>query len=205
LRVLEDRKVTRVGSNEEHEVNVRLVAATNADLKAMVEKKSFRGDLYYRLSVVNIPLPPLRDRRSDIPLLMEHFRKDICGRMHKEVVGFSKAARQALISYDWPGNIRQLRNSVERMIVLDSDSLLDVDDLPDEIAVLARRDGDATGMPAVPGSDSLIGRPLNEVERYYIHRALELTEGKREEAAQLLGMGERTLYRKIKEYGLKNY
>jgi two-component system response regulator HydG len=171
----------------------------------MVEKKSFRGDLYYRLSVVNIPLPPLRDRRSDIPLLMEHFRKDICGRMHKEVVGFSKAARQALISYDWPGNIRQLRNSVERMIVLDSDSLLDVDDLPDEIAVLARRDGDATGMPAVPGSDSLIGRPLNEVERYYIHRALELTEGKREEAAQLLGMGERTLYRKIKEYGLKNY
>ncbi|HEV7998561.1 MAG TPA: sigma-54 dependent transcriptional regulator, partial [Planctomycetaceae bacterium] len=205
LRVLEDRKVTRVGTNEEHEVNVRLVAATNADLKAMVERKTFRGDLYYRLTVVSIHLPPLRDRRSDIPLLMEHFRKDICARMHKEVVGFTKAARQALISYDWPGNIRQLRNTVERMIVLDSDSQLDVDDLPDDIAVLAHRDGETPGVPAIPGSDALIGRPLIDVERYYIHRALELTEGKREEAAQLLGIGERTLYRKIKEYGLKNY
>jgi two-component system response regulator HydG len=205
LRVLEDRKVTRVGSNEEHEVNVRLVAATNADLKAMVEKKTFRGDLYYRLTVVSIHLPPLRDRRSDIPLLMEHFRKDICGRMHKEVLGFTKAARQALITYDWPGNIRQLRNTIERMIVLDSDSQLDVDDLPDDIAALAHRDGEAPGVAGIPGSDSLIGRPLTDVERYYIHRALELTEGKREEAAQLLGIGERTLYRKIKEYGLKNY
>jgi two-component system response regulator HydG len=202
LRVLEDRKVTRVGSNEEHEVNLRLVAATNADLKAMVERKIFRGDLYYRLSVVNIHLPPLRDRRSDIPLLMEHFRKDICARNHKEVVGFTKAARQALMAYDWPGNIRQLRNTVERMIVLDIDGHLDVDDLPDEIAALAHRDGDAAGTPALPGSDSLIGRPLTDVERYYIQRALEVTEGKREEAAQLLGIGERTLYRKIKEYGL---
>jgi two-component system response regulator HydG len=205
LRVLEDRKVTRVGTNDEHEINVRLVAATNADLKAMVDKKTFRGDLYYRLTVVSIHLPPLRDRRSDIPLLMEHFRKEICTRMRKEVVGFTKAARQALISYDWPGNIRQLRNTVERMIVLDSDSQLDVDDLPDDIAVLAHREGEAPGVPAIPGSDSLIGRPLLDVERYYIHRALELTEGKREEAAQLLGIGERTLYRKIKEYGLKNY
>jgi two-component system response regulator HydG len=205
LRVLEDRKVTRVGTNDEHEVNVRLVAATNADLKAMVEKKTFRGDLYYRLTVVSIHLPPLRDRRSDIPLLMEHFRRDICARMHKEVLGFTKAARQALISYDWPGNIRQLRNTVERMIVLDSDSQLDVDDLPEDIAVLAHREGEALGVAAIPGSDSLIGRPLVDVERYYIHRALELTEGKREEAAQLLGIGERTLYRKIKEYGLKNY
>jgi two-component system response regulator HydG len=204
LRVLEDRKVTRVGSNDEHEVNVRLVAATNADLKTMVDKKQFRGDLYYRLTVVSIHLPLLRDRRSDIPLLMEHFRKELCARLHKEVVGFTKAARQALISYDWPGNIRQLRNAVERMIVLDSDSQLDVDDLPDEIAELARRDGETPGVPAIPGSDSLIGRPLPDVERYYIHRALELTEGKREEAAQLLGIGERTLYRKIKEYGLKN-
>jgi two-component system response regulator HydG len=109
-----------------------------------------------------------------------------------------------LITYDWPGNIRQLRNTVERMIVLDSDSQLDVDDLPDEIAALAHRDGETPGVLAIPGSDSLIGRPLVDVERYYIHRALELTEGKREEAAQLLGIGERTLYRKIIEYGLKN-
>jgi two-component system response regulator HydG len=205
LRVLEDRKITRVGSNDEHEVNVRLVAATNSELQSMVDKKLFRSDLYYRLKVVSIYLPPLRERRGDIPLLIEHFRKELCSRTGKEVIGFSKAARQALLSYDWPGNIRELRNAVERMIVLDSDSQLDVDDLPDEIAVLARRDGDLAGTQATPGSDSLIGRPLLDVEKYYIQRALELTEGKREEAAQLLGIGERTLYRKIKEYGLKNY
>jgi len=204
LRVLEDRKITRVGANEEHEVNVRLVAATNADLQSMVDKKQFRSDLYYRLKVVSITLPPLRERRGDIPLLMEHFRKEIGQRTGKQVLGFSKSARQALITYDWPGNIRQLRNTVERMIVLDSDTQLDVDDLPDEIAVLARRDGELVGAPAAPGSDSLIGHPLIEVEKYYIQRALELSEGKREEAAQLLGIGERTLYRKIKEYGFKN-
>jgi two-component system response regulator HydG len=202
LRVLEDRKITRVGSNDEHDVNVRLVAATNADLQAMVDKKLFRSDLYYRLKVVSIYLPPLRERRQDITLLMEHFRKELCARTGKEVLGFSKAARQALVSYDWPGNIRELKNAIERMIVLDSDTQLDVDDLPDEIAVLARRDGEQTGIVASPGSDSLIGRSLIDVEKYYIQRALELTEGKREEAAQLLGIGERTLYRKIKEYGL---
>jgi two-component system response regulator HydG len=180
------------------------VAATNADLKALVEKKSFRNDLYHRLNVVNILLPPLRDRRSDIPLLMDHFRRELSERYKKEVQGFSKAARQALMMYDWPGNIRQLKNTVERMLVLDLDGLLDVDDLPEEIAVLARRDGDGPVTSAALGSDSLIGRSLADVEKYYIQRALELTEGKREEAAQLLGIGERTLYRKIKEYDLKN-
>jgi two-component system response regulator HydG len=153
--------------------------------------------------VVSIYLPPLRERRGDIPLLMEHFRKELCARTKKEVLGFSKTARQALLSYDWPGNIRELKNAIERMIVLDSDTQLDVDDLPEEIAVLARRDGEPTGTLASPGSDSLIGRSLIEVEKYYIQRTLELTEGKREEAAQLLGIGERTLYRKIKEYGLQ--
>jgi two-component system response regulator HydG len=204
LRVLEDRKITRVGSNEEHEVNVRLVAATNAELQTMVDKKLFRSDLYYRLKVVSIYLPPLRERRSDITLLMDYFRKEMSARTGKDVLGFSKAARQALQTYDWPGNIRELRNAVERMVVLDSDGQLDVDDLPDEIAVLARRDGDLPGTPVSPGSDSLIGRPLVDVEKYYIQRALEFTEGRREEAAQLLGIGERTLYRKIKEYGLKS-
>ncbi len=170
----------------------------------MVDKKLFRSDLYYRLKVVSIYLPPLRERRSDITLLMDYFRKEMSARTGKDVLGFSKTARQALQTYDWPGNIRELRNAVERMVVLDSDGQLDVDDLPDEIAVLARRDGDLTGPPVSPGSDSLIGRPLVDVEKYYIQRALEFTEGRREEAAQLLGIGERTLYRKIKEYGLKS-
>jgi two-component system response regulator HydG len=204
LRVLEDRKITRIGANDELGVNVRLVAATNADLKELVENKRFRSDLYYRLSVVSISLPPLRDRRSDIPLLMDHFRRDLSERTGKEVQGFSKGARQALLLYDWPGNIRQLRNAVERMFVLDTDGLLDVDDLPDEVAALAVDSPHERWLDAPTGADALVGRPLNDVEKFYIQRALEVTGGNREEAASMLGIGERTLYRKIKEYGLKN-
>ena len=137
LRVLEERKITRLGANEEHAINVRLVAATNADLKALVAEKRFREDLYYRLNTIAISLPPLRDRRGDLPLLLDHFIKELGAKYHKEVRGLSRSARQALLSYDWPGNIRQLRNTVERMLVLDVDGLLDLDDLPDEIAVLA--------------------------------------------------------------------
>jgi two-component system response regulator HydG len=201
LRVLEDRKITRLGANEEIEVNVRLVAATNADLKASVESGRFRMDLYHRLNVVGIYLPPLRERRGDIPLLLEHFLKDLSKRLGREVEGISRAARQALMAYEWEGNIRELRNTVERMLILDTDGLLDIDDLPEDIAALAAEQGERHPLEAGSGADTLIGRPLAEVERYYIERALEVTGGKREEAAALLGIGERTLYRKIKEYG----
>ena len=201
LRVIEERKITRLGANEEIPINVRLVAATNADLLQMVEDKRFRRDLYYRLNVVNIYLPPLREHRGDIPLLMDHFVKMLSKLTGKEVRGVTKRAKQALMIYDWPGNIRQLRNAIERMLVLDTDAMLDVDDLPEEIASLARPEGDQESATAAEGAESLIGRPLTEVEKYYIQRALELTDGKREEAAALLGIGERTLYRKIKEYG----
>jgi len=202
LRVLEDRKITRLGSNEEFDVNVRLVAATNADLKQMVTDKRFREDLYYRLSVVRIELPPLRDRQGDLDLLMNHFIKELSERYGKEVQGFSRRARHALFEYDWPGNIRQLRNAVERMMVLDTDGLLDVDDLPDEVAELAGELTEEEVANGVSGADHLIGKNLHEVEKHYISKALELTDGKREEAAKMLGIGERTLYRKIKEYGL---
>jgi len=201
LRVLEDRKITRLGSNDEKSINVRLVAATNADLKHEMEEGSFRSDLYYRLSVVTIYLPPLRDRREDIPLLIDHFLKELCKREGREVEGLSRGARQALLSFDWPGNIRQLRNVVEGMLALDTDGKLDIDDLPTELAELGGESPD--GFIGGSGADMLIGRPLNEVEKYYIARALELTGGKREETASMLGMGERTLYRKIKEFDLK--
>ena len=203
LRVLEDGQITRVGANEPLQVNVRLVSATNADLKDMVAKGTFRKDLYYRLNVVNIVVPPLRDHRGDIPLLLEHFIKEQTARHGKQVEGFSKSARQALMAYDWPGNIRQLRNTVERMLVVDLDGLLDVDDLPDDM-LPPRTDGaGGFGVFDVSGQDALAGKPLTDVEKFYIQRALELTEGNREEAAKMLGIGERTLYRKIKEYDLK--
>lgn len=201
LRVLEDRKITRLGSNDEKSINVRLVAATNADLKNEMEEGSFRSDLYYRLSVVTIYLPPLRDRREDIPLLIEHFLKEFCKRQGRDVEGLTRGARQALLSFDWPGNIRQLRNVIEGMLALDMDGKLDVDDLPTELADLGGESPDS--FISSSGTDVLIGRPLPEVEKYYIARALELTGGKREETAIMLGMGERTLYRKIKEYDLK--
>jgi len=203
LRVLEDRRITRLGANDEFDINVRLVAATNANLKQMVADGTFREDLYYRLMVVSIELPPLRDRPGDIPLLMEHFLRELSKKTGREAHGFSRTARLALLSYDWPGNIRQLRNTIESMLVMDTDGLLDVDGLPAEIAQLAGgavEEGENIG-PS--GADSLIGRPLDEVEKYYIQRALDLTDGNREEAARLLGKGERTIYRKIKEYGLK--
>jgi len=203
LRVLEERRITRLGANDEFDINVRLVAATNANLKKMVADGTFREDLYYRLMVVSIELPPLRDRPGDIPLLMEHFLRDLSKKTGREAHGFSRTARLALLSYDWPGNIRQLRNTIESMLVMDTDGLLDVDGLPAEIAQLvggAVEEGESIG-PS--GADSLIGRPLDEVEKYYIQRALDLTDGNREEAARLLGKGERTIYRKIKEYGLK--
>ena len=203
LRVLEDGKITRVGANEPISVNVRLVAATNAPLAEMVDKGTFRKDLYYRLNVVNINLPPLRERRGDIPLLIDHFLKEMMTRHGKHVEGMSKGARQALMAYDWPGNIRQLRNTVERMLVVDMDGLLDLQDLPDEIAPPGgSREETGRYTSTKGGADALIGRQLTEVERYYIEQALELTGGKREEAAALLGIGERTLYRKIKEFGL---
>ncbi|MFZ9089091.1 MAG: sigma-54-dependent transcriptional regulator [Planctomycetaceae bacterium] len=203
LRVLEERRITRLGANEEFPINVRLVAATNADLKKHVADGKFREDLYYRLNVVSIYLPPLRERQGDIPLLMEHFLRDMCRKTDREVQGFSRSARKALFAYQWPGNIRQLRNVIERMLVLDSDGLLDVDGLPPEIAELVRDQSPDADYEVSSGADSLIGRPMTEVEKYYIERSLELTDGNREEAARLLEIGERTLYRKIKEYDLR--
>ena len=202
LRVLEDRKITRLGSNEERSVNVRLVAATNANLKEAMEQGTFRRDLYYRLSVVTIVLPPLRERREDIPLLIEHFLRELAERTGKSVQGVSRAAKAALIAWDWPGNIRELRNVIEGALMLDTDGLIDVDDLREDIRPAGS--GADDGLDAqMSGADGLVGRPLIDVEKYYISRALDMTGGKRAEAAKLLGIGERTLFRKIKEFGLR--
>jgi len=203
LRVLEERKITRLGANDELPINVRLVAATNADLQKFVQDGKFREDLYYRINVVSINLPPLRERSGDIPLLMEHFLRDLMKRTGRDAQGFSRAARKALLAYHWPGNIRQLRNTIERMLVLDNDGVLDIDGLPPEIAVLVKDQLPDADDEMPSGVDGLIGRPMTEVEKYYIQRALDLTDGNREEASRMLEIGERTLYRKIKEYELR--
>jgi two-component system response regulator HydG len=200
LRVLDNGEVFRIGSNEAVRVNVRLLSATNRDLEAAVANGTFRQDLYFRLKVATVRLPPLRERREDIPLLVAHFCKTL-GRQHnKAVTGLAEPVRRATAVYDWPGNVRELRNTIESMIVQDRDGVLGMDDLQD--GDVLRRLQAADDRAASPAT--LVGRPLREVERYYIQRTLDVTEGNREEAARLLGIGERTLYRIIQEWKLQD-
>jgi len=199
LRVLESGEITRVGSNEPKHVNVRILSATNRDLEKAIAAGTFREDLYHRLKVVTISLPPLRDRREDIPLLIEHFTNEHAKRHQKTVRGISSAARRRLLAYDWPGNVRQLRNVIESMVVVDIDEVLDLDDLPSE---LAPPPGEAAPTRVDDGLHTLIGKSMSEIESLFIGETLKVTGGNREEAAEMLGIGERTLYRKIKEYGL---
>jgi two-component system response regulator HydG len=200
LRVLENQEVFRIGSNEPIKVNVRLLSATNRDLSAAVAAGAFRQDLYYRLKVVTVQLPPLRERREDVPLLVAHFIKEFNQRHGKRVTGVAEPVRRAMAVYDWPGNVRELRNLIESMVVQDHDGLLGMDDLQEGDSL--RRLPLADSAPAGPAN--LVGRPLTEVERYYIEQALQLTNGNREEAARMLGIGERTLYRVIQDWKLRD-
>ncbi len=196
LRVLESGEIVRVGTNEPIKVNVRLISATNRDLKEGITSTSFRQDLYHRLKVVSVHLPPLRSRREDITLLTDYFLKQFSASHAKTVTSIAPAARKALMAYAWPGNVRELKNNIESMVVIDSDGVLDVDDLTEDLVPATPGAVDA----AAPGPAQLVGRKLDDVEKYYIAETLKLTAGNREEAARLLGIGERTLYRKIKEY-----
>jgi two-component system response regulator HydG len=200
LRVLENGEVFRIGSNEAIKVNVRLLSASNRDLEAAAEEGKFRLDLYYRLKVVTINLPPLRDRREDIPLLTAHFLKEFNERHGKKDKSVAEPLRKAMARYDWPGNVRELRNLIESMVVQDQDGVLNLDDLQEGDGLRKQTSGDHAG----DGPAGLVGRPLNEVERYYIEKTLEKTEGNREEAAKLLGIGERTLYRNIQDWKVQD-
>jgi two-component system response regulator HydG len=198
LRVLESNEITRVGSNEAIAVNVRILSATNRNLEESIAGGAFRSDLYHRLKVITIDLPRLAERSHDIPLLIEHFLKQFTKRHHKNVQSMSAAARRRLLSFDWPGNVRQLRNVIESMVVVDYDGVLDLDDLPSELCVPGEAAEEVTGGSLA----GLVGKPLSEIERLFIAETLEQTGGNREAAAELLGIGQRTLYRKIKEYRL---
>ncbi len=198
LRVLESHEITRVGSNEPIKVNVRILSATNRDLEDGIKAGTFREDLYHRLKVLTVRLPRLSERVQDIPLLIEHFIQMHAARHGKKIKTMTTAARRRLMSYGWPGNVRELKNVIESMVVVDYDEVLDVDDLPPELG------GSEAPPPVAEGDNmaSLVGRPLSELEGMFIAETLKATAGNREEAASMLGIGERTLYRKIKEYGL---
>jgi two-component system response regulator HydG len=202
LRVMESGEITRVGSNDPVKVNVRLVSATNRNLEKAIAAGTFREDLYYRLKVVTVVLPRLVERSQDIPLLIEHFMKQFGKRHGKTIKSMSTAARRRFMGFDWPGNVRQLRNVVESMVVVDDDGVLDLNDLPAELAEPLEDASEPAAVAHGATVGGLIGKTLEEIERIVLGETLQMTGGNREEAASILGIGERTLYRKIKEYKL---
>jgi two-component system, NtrC family, response regulator HydG len=195
LRVLENRTVTPIGSNENRTVNVRVVAATSRNLEQMVRDEEFREDLYYRLNVINLRLPPLRDRREDIPLLIGHFLEKLCAKTHREPLQVDAALKRYLESYDWPGNVRQLRNCLESMVVLARGDSLTLDDIPATLELGLS----ASEHVAIPP-----GTSLHDLEREAVEQALRQHDGNRTHAARTLGISVRTLQRKLKAWGLAN-
>jgi DNA-binding NtrC family response regulator len=193
LRVLEERAFERVGGSRTLEVDVRLIAASNKDLKKLVTEGKFRDDLFYRLSVVTVELPPLRQRRDDIPLLVRTFLDEFSRENNKQVRDLTPEALNVLVAYDWPGNVRELRNAVEQMVVLARSERLTVRDVPAAI-----RDGsDLTKISVVR-----TGMTVEEAERQLIVQALKEMDGNRTRAAKKIGISRRTLHRKLKQYGL---
>jgi len=204
LRVLEEKCVTPVGGNESRDVDFRLVAATNRDLAKEIESGRFRQDLFYRLSVVTVEIPPLRDRKDDIPLLVERFR-DVFTREHgRPVSGVTAAALSALVGYAWPGNVRELKNVVESAVLFAAGPKIDVPDLPPAIRAGASEGAGASsedaGGQSLPATVGLVGRTMADIEREAILTALQASGGNRRRAAEMLDIGLRTLQRKLKEY-----
>jgi len=199
LRFLQEREVQRVGSNRRKSIDVRVVAATNRDLAERVKSGRFREDLYYRLQVVPIEVPPLRERRTDVPLLAVRFLERAAIRHHKDVIGFTPESLDILAAYDWPGNIRQLENMVERLVILSRTPEIAVADLPPEIRH-SNRSTTPNSSSSVPGQDIV---PFNQIEERAILDALRKAGGNVRETAKRLGLGQATLYRKIRQYGVR--
>ncbi|MED1471966.1 sigma-54 dependent transcriptional regulator [Bacillus salipaludis] len=194
LRALQERKVMPVGGTQEIDFNVRIISATNRDLVKEVKENRFREDLYYRLNVIPVKLPPLRERRDDIPLLVEFFINQIGDKIGKPIDGISREALQILEQYSFPGNIRELQNIMERAIALTSSSIIEKVDLPAEIQQENRVFSDNTLIPVY------IGEMLDEIEKRVIFHNLAAFNGNRRKTAQAIGMGERTLREKLKKY-----
>ncbi len=195
LRVLESGEVVRLGSNNTRHVDVRLVSATNHDLGQLVKDGKFREDLYFRIKGVELHVPALRERREDIPLLVQHYVSQYAAKLKKPVPEVAEDVQATLMRHDWPGNVRQLMNAIQNMVVIAEGEKIEPRHLPAEV----RQAGgdDTTQLPDTGGMS------LDQIEKKAIRDALRVTAGNREQAAQMLGIGERTLYRKLKEYGLK--
>jgi len=188
LRVLEEKEFTRVGGNELIKVDVRIISATNKDMKQAIANGQFREDLYYRLNVVTIELPSLREREEDIPLLAQHFLKKFAVENQKEITDFSPEATNFLLKCEWPGNVRELENAIERAVILAKNAYLEVADLPRQSSTLTHS--------APPG------KSLEEIEKNHILNVLNETGGNYTKAARILGISRVTLYNKIRAYGL---
>ncbi len=191
LGFLQDREFERVGGNKRFSVDVRLIAATNKDLEKAVADGSFRQDLYYRLNVITIEMPPLREKPSDIPSLVDHFVKKYTRENDKEIEGVTPNAMIALMAYPWPGNVRELENAVERAVVMCNERTIGHRHFP---AVTGSRDADSSDAPSIPGST------LAEIEKYSIQKTLEAVGGNRTRAAEMLGVSLRKIQYKLKEY-----
>ena len=194
LRTLENGEVLPVGSNEIRQVDVRVVAATRRDIREMVEKGEFRDDLFYRLNQAMVRMPPLRERRDDVPLLIDYFLGEAIECHNKSVTSITPEAVRKLTGYQWPGNARELRSVIDQMVVLADNAQLDVGDLPEHIR-------GSTDIVLASGP-STAGLTMEQMERIHIANTLKLNTGNREKTAKMLGIGARTLYRKLREYGL---
>jgi DNA-binding NtrC family response regulator len=198
LRAIESRTVRPVGSDTEIPIDVRFVAATNRDLESDAEEGRFRQDLFFRINVIQIPVPPLRARGNDTLLLAQHFLERAASRNGKAVLGFSQAAAEHLLAYNWPGNVRELQNAVERAVALTGFERVARDDLPERVRTFRRSQ-------LVVGSDDPAGLlPMHEVGRRYFLHVLETTGGNKTVAARILGFDRRTMYRKLERYSGKN-
>jgi len=194
LRVLEDKIILALGDTTPVEVDVRLVAATNADLEEDVKAGAFRADLFYRLNVIPVSIPPLRERRDDISLLVDHFIKSCCSKLDTPIKELSSGARDLLIAHNWPGNVRELENTIERAVLLNKGTKLEVSDLPDKLARPVKEAVVSASDPASP--------TLESIEKAYIHYVMSQADGKKSKAAKILGIDTSTLYRKIERYEL---
>ena len=192
LRVLQEGEVERLGGRT-MKVDLRLVAATNQDLRAAVREGRFREDLYYRLNVISVPIPPLRDRLDDIPLLVDHFLQVYRAKNGKTIVGLDPQALELLCAYPWPGNVRELENTVERAVVLSRGTTIELDDLPPEVRTGGGAQGDGRSLSFA------VGTLLEEIERRVIHATLAHVGGDKRLCAQLLGIATRTIYRRLEE------